>query len=206
MRDMAYEFNANDLLPSTNYSFRIRAHNVAGWGPPSEGSVWFQTYASVPSKPDKPRQVLWDGQTLTLGWKHSPGVRDSSHDNGSHILFYEVQRRERSIDETLTRWETVLKSKDKFCEYKEAEPLALERWFRLRAKNAKGYSAWSDKSNFVLRRLTVAERQETKKRSKRSKRLTKRITMVKAKIKAIGTFSSIGAPKREGLEEEKNRR
>ena len=128
----------------------------------------------------KPREVLWDGHVLTLGWKHKPGIKDSSHDNGSPIISYELQRRELTIDEKLTRWKTVLNTKDKFCEYKEAEPLALERWFRVRGKNAKGNSEWSEEGHFVLRRLSVAEQEESKKRGKRSKRKTRRITMIKA--------------------------
>jgi len=191
MRDMCFEFHPKDLLPATNYSFRIRAHNVAGWGPPSEGSAWFQTYFSVPSKPERPREILWDGHILTLGWKHKPGIKDSSHDNGSPIISYEVQRRELSVNEQLTKWKTVFELKDKICEFKEAEPLALERWFRVRAKNAKGYSEWSEEGHFLLRRLSVAEKEETKKRGKKGKRKTRKITMLKSH--AISKLIKIGS-------------
>ena len=56
----------------------------------------------------------------------------------------------------------------------------MERWFRVRGKNAKGNSEWSEEGHFVLRRLSVAEQEESKKRGKRSKRKTRRITMIKA--------------------------
>jgi hypothetical protein len=168
MRDDCLAFNSEDLLPATNYSYRLRAHNAWGWGSPGENSIWFQTEPACPSVPTMPVEIFWDGSTLTMGWKHPAGPTDSSHDNGSAITFYEVERKEISVDQTRTEWEVIDRVKERFVDFKEAEPLALERWFRVRAKNACGYSEWSDAGHVVLRRLTEAEKKDTRSKKKRT--------------------------------------
>ncbi|GFN78220.1 sidekick-2 [Plakobranchus ocellatus] len=53
------QINLNDLKPSTNYSFRVRAINAQGISPPSPASKVYRTPASLVSKSAKVFHTQW---------------------------------------------------------------------------------------------------------------------------------------------------
>jgi titin len=65
-------YTVGSLTNGTNYSFRVRAHNAAGWGPVS--AVVSTVPYTVPSAPSKCTADQWghDGHTLLVQWWASP--------------------------------------------------------------------------------------------------------------------------------------
>jgi hypothetical protein len=89
----ARKFTAIGLTNGTKYSFRIAAHNAAGWSPASTvvDSVPFTT----PSAPSSCSAVQWGGpgsHTIFIQWTGSPD------DGGNPILLTEVDAASNGVN------------------------------------------------------------------------------------------------------------
>jgi hypothetical protein len=149
------KFSVLDLAPATTYTYAIRAHNAAGWGPISL-SVSLRT---LPDVPGIPTNLVPTGNTATavsLEFK-------APIDYGEPIDWYEVAFRYYEPPEDDEIALAVLKETDvayrapvgewiinkkkitdssQYCHVTNLPPASWHD-FRIRAHNAVGYSDWS---------------------------------------------------------------
>ena len=131
-----------DLEPGNEYSFQLRALNQNGPGEETE-PLKVTTKCDVPPPPSQPESAEQSCDSIVINWK--PPARD----NGSEVASYFLQMRKdlhrAPVEED---WTTVSEEITGIrVEVSCPEPRTVYH-FRVRAKNALGYSEWSDESTF----------------------------------------------------------
>ena len=126
-----------DLEPEQEYSFEVRALNQNGPGDSTE-ALKVMIKCDVPPPPAQPESSEQTSDSILLSW------RPPARDNGSDILSYYLQMRQLREEEWTTVSEEITSTS---VEVKCTESRTAYH-FRVRAKNALGYSEWSDESMF----------------------------------------------------------
>lgn len=139
------KFKCKNIRPATFHIFRVRALGH-GWGDWSKCSRVVRTLADVPSTPGKPAMDGKTDQVIHVKWSHAfCQFRDSGIGNGLPIDGYELQHREKSES---APWKVVSKRIILELEFTVTDLKPVVRhWFRVRALNAIGWSAWSEASD-----------------------------------------------------------
>jgi predicted phage tail protein len=134
-------YTATGLTNGTRYSFRVRAHNRAGWG--SFSAAVKAVPRTVPTAPRSPTATPGN-KSVTLGW-----LRPSSN-GGSTVDKYRVQRAVAGGS-----WKTIASPTTRSY---TAKGLAngTRYNFRIRAHNAGGYGAFSTIASAVPRTVPSA--------------------------------------------------
>ena len=73
-----------DIKCNQKYIFRVRAHNMVGWGEYSDASAIFSSAPGPPERPDAPNLTFTSEFTIGLEWT-------TCNDNGSEIFCYTVR-------------------------------------------------------------------------------------------------------------------
>jgi len=124
-----------DLEPGQSYSFQLRGLNQHGKGQPSE-VVEVTTLCDVPPPPSQPVLVQESPFSLLVSWS-AP-----ERDNGSEVLEYCLQMRSSGLSE----WRSASgRTKETQVLVQGCDPATIYD-FRVRARNAEGWSEWSDES------------------------------------------------------------
>jgi hypothetical protein len=126
-----------DLEPGKEYAFEVRALNQNGPGEATE-PLKVQVKCDVPPPPAQPESSEQTSDSIFLNW------RPPARDNGSEVVSYYLQMRQDGEDEWTTVSEEITSTS---VEVKCSDPRTVYH-FRVRAKNALGYSEWSDESMF----------------------------------------------------------
>ena len=134
-------YTATGLPNGTRYSFRVRAHNRAGWG--SFSAAVKAVPRAVPTAPRAPTATPGN-ETVTLAW-----LRPSSN-GGSTVDKYRVQRAVAGGS-----WKTIASPTARSYTTK-ALANGTRYNFRIRAHNATGYGAFSTIASAVPRTLPSA--------------------------------------------------
>jgi hypothetical protein len=153
LRTAAQFYCVPNLIPASTHSFRVRAYNSFGWGEFGTPSSSIKTKPSIPSPPDRPKLLSWDGEIVTIVWSHNPrDVYDNKKDNGSPLIKYEIQR----LGTTNRDWENIgeCRPQDNIFPYLEprdsyTKKVEKGRKFRVRAINDIGPSEWSKGSEIL---------------------------------------------------------
>ncbi|KAI5639981.1 immunoglobulin i-set domain-containing protein [Phthorimaea operculella] len=131
-------YNVMGLEPNRKYTFRVRAENQYGVSDPltMDDSITAKYAFTIPDPPGTPRVVEWDGSTATVVWDRPRS------DGGARIQGYKIEFRDVQ--------DGIWNSADylvKDCNYQayNLEP-GHEYEFRVRAKNAAGFSKYSASS------------------------------------------------------------
>ncbi|KAM3957310.1 projectin protein bent isoform 8-T9 [Aphomia sociella] len=132
-------YNVMGLEPNKKYTFRVRAENQYGVSDPltMDDSITAKFPFTIPDPPGVPRVTDWDGSTASLVWDRPRS------DGGARIQGYKLEFRDVQ--------DGVWNSADylvKDCNYQayNLEP-GHEYEFRVRAKNAAGFSKYSASSS-----------------------------------------------------------
>jgi hypothetical protein len=126
-----------DLEPGKEYAFQVRALNQNGPGEETE-PLKVTTKCDVPPPPSQPESADQTCDSILINW------RPPARDNGSEVASYHLQMRQDGEED----WQTVSEQiNSTSVEVKCPEPRTVYH-FRVRAKNALGYSEWSDESMF----------------------------------------------------------
>jgi hypothetical protein len=137
-KDCAYTFV--DLLPASEYGFRVWARSPAGWSPPSP-RLLFLTSPHVPSPPPPVELLKTTSNGLLLSWHEPPQV------NGSPVSEYELELRQAIED----GWVRELKHKSlKRSRFIVGLVQGEAYKCRVRARNLGGWSNWSEFSSAHL--------------------------------------------------------
>lgn len=129
------------LEPNKKYSFRVRAENQYGVSEPLETlePITAKFPFTVPDAPGAPRVTDWDSSTITLTWDRPRS------DGGSRIQGYKLEFRDVAED---TQWRVANDYLIKNNTYDLYNMQAGHEYeFRVRAKNAAGFSKPSSSSN-----------------------------------------------------------
>ncbi|GLH11531.1 Titin, partial [Gryllus bimaculatus] len=129
------------LEPNKKYSFRVRAENQYGVSDPLETDqpITAKFAFTVPDPPGQPRIIDWDSGNVTLTW-------DRPHsDGGSRIQGYKIEYRDVAEDQ---QWRVANDYLVKDTTYQVHSLLSGRDYeFRIRAKNAAGFSKPSPPSS-----------------------------------------------------------
>eukprot|EP00824_Muranothrix_gubernata_P023462 TRINITY_DN6288_c0_g1_i1.p1 TRINITY_DN6288_c0_g1~~TRINITY_DN6288_c0_g1_i1.p1 ORF type:complete len:2864 (-),score=586.82 TRINITY_DN6288_c0_g1_i1:48-8639(-) len=128
------EFREQDLLPFTEYSFRVFASNIKGESAPSAAA----TFKTMPDKPEAatpPVAAAVSLRSLTLKW-------DAPHDNGEEITTFHLEMWKDST------WEEVYAAGNQSFTIENLEPGTRYR-VRVSAENSVGVGGMSKESSFV---------------------------------------------------------
>ncbi len=118
---------ATSLVNGTKYSFRVRAHNAAGWSPAS--TVVSAVPRTVPNAPPPPTVTPADG-SVTLTWQSPSG-------NGAAVGYYQVQRAVNPVS-----WTTFpAQLPAEFIDFNVINGGTY--YYRVRAHNAAGWGPYS---------------------------------------------------------------
>lgn len=129
------------LEPNKKYSFRVRAENQYGVSEPLETDqpIVAKFPFTVPDAPGTPRVVDWDSGNVTLTWDRPRS------DGGSRIQGYKLEFRDVVEDQ---QWRPASDYLLKDQNYVVHSLLTGHEYeFRVRAKNAAGFSKPSSNSN-----------------------------------------------------------
>lgn len=129
------------LEPNKKYSFRVRAENQYGVSDPLETDqpIVAKFPFTVPDAPGTPRVVDWDSGNVTLTWDRPRS------DGGSRIQGYKLELRDVVEDQ---QWRPASDYLLKDQNYVVHSLLTGHEYeFRVRAKNAAGFSKPSSNSN-----------------------------------------------------------
>ncbi len=121
-------YTATALTNGAKYSFRIRAHNAAGYGA-------FSTRVSavprtVPSVPRSPKATPGTG-SVTVSWQQPLST------GGATVGYYQVER----LTEGTSQWATI--GSPKGTSMAVSGTNGTTYFFRIRAHNVAGFSPWS---------------------------------------------------------------
>jgi Fibronectin type III domain len=129
------------LEPNKKYSFRVRAENQYGVSDPleTEQPIVAKFPFTVPDAPGTPRVVDWDSGNVTVTWDRPRS------DGGSRIQGYKLEFRDVVEDQ---QWRPASDYLLKDQNYVVHSLLTGHEYeFRVRAKNAAGFSKPSSNSN-----------------------------------------------------------
>ncbi|RZF42380.1 hypothetical protein LSTR_LSTR004188 [Laodelphax striatellus] len=129
------------LEPGRKYNFRVKAENQYGISEPIEmaNPIVAKFPFTVPDPPGHPQIIDWDSSNCTLSWERPV------HDGGSKIQGYKVEYRDVAEDPA---WRVANDYLIKETHYIAHSLLAGHTYeFRIRAKNAAGFSKPSPPSS-----------------------------------------------------------
>eukprot|EP00960_Hanusia_phi_P046429 757823-Hanusia_phi.AAC.1 len=126
-----------DLVPGQEYAFQIRALNQVGPGEPTE-PLKVTVKSDVPPPPSQPESSEQLSDAIILQWK--PPMRN----HGSEVTAYALQMRKDGEEE----WQTVSEEITNLSVEVSCPEPRMVYHFRIRAKNALGWSEWSDSNMF----------------------------------------------------------
>jgi hypothetical protein len=124
-----------NLEPGKEYAFQVRALNQNGPGEETE-SLKVAVKCDVPPPPAQPDSSEQTSDSILLNWRPPP------RDNGSAVTGYYLQMRQDGEED----WSTVSEEITSTSVYVSSLLPRTVYHFRVRAKNALGYSEWSDES------------------------------------------------------------
>lgn len=135
-------YNVIGLEPNKKYSFRVRAENQYGVSEPlsMDEPITAKFPFTVPDPPGMPRVTDWDAAgNVTITWDRP------RHDGGSRIQGYKVEFRDPADDSTWRIANDYLVKDNNYTVYTLLPGHEYE--FRVRAKNAAGFSKPSQSSD-----------------------------------------------------------
>lgn len=125
------------LEKKTEYKFRVRAQNEAGWGEWSQPCQPFTTLADIPEPPINLEVADITARKILLQW-------DDGETNGAPILGYEVMEVDEKFEDSIAEIED---PRDRNTEWTRKEhkvkPKSIYN-FKVRAKNEIGWSKYSE--------------------------------------------------------------
>ena len=124
-----------NLEPGKEYAFQVRALNQNGPGEETE-PLKVAVKCDVPPPPAQPDSSEQTSDSILLNWRPPP------RDNGSAVTGYYLQMRQDGEED----WSTVSEEITSTSVYVSSLLPRTVYHFRVRAKNALGYSEWSDES------------------------------------------------------------
>jgi len=129
------------LEPNKKYSFRVRAENQYGVSQPLESDqpITAKFPFTVPDAPGQPRVIDWDNSSATLIWDKP------YNDGGSKIQGYKVEYRDVAEDHDWRMANDYLVKDTTYVVHNLVQGHEYE--FRIRAKNAAGFSKPSPPSS-----------------------------------------------------------
>ncbi len=130
------------LEPNKKYFFRIRAENQYGVSDPldTDTAITAKFPFNVPDPPGQPKAIDYDANAVTLTWDRP------NHDGGSRIQGYQVEY----CDPTDGRWVVANPQLCKECTLTVTALMEHKEYkFRVKAKNAAGFSQPSQTSNLI---------------------------------------------------------
>lgn len=133
-------YDVMGLEPNKKYSFRVRAENQYGISEPLESTepITAKYPFTVPDPPTPPRVTDWTSNTVSLSWDRP------ANDGGSRIQGYKLEYRDIVHDAHWQVTSDYLIKETHFDLYNLTQGNEYE--FRVRAKNAAGFSKPSDSS------------------------------------------------------------
>jgi hypothetical protein len=134
-------YDVMGLEPNKKYSFRVRAENQYGISDPLETDqpITAKFPFTVPDPPGTPRVADWDSGNVTLTWDRP------RHDGGSRIQGYKVEYRDVIEDQQWRVANDYLVKDQTYIVHSLLQGREYE--FRVRAKNAAGFSKPSSASS-----------------------------------------------------------
>ena len=125
---------AHELLPATEYQFRVRAKSKQGWGRWSLPSEVYRTSNCEPFKAEAPPRITKVGQrNICLSW-------DKPRENGLPIDMYELQHAAIGDSwESLGSWKVVIRLHEAHFDVRNLMP-ATNHSFRILSHNDIGWS------------------------------------------------------------------
>ncbi|KAG8238874.1 hypothetical protein J437_LFUL018785 [Ladona fulva] len=129
------------LEPNKKYNFRVRAENQYGLSEPLEtdSPIMAKFPFTVPDPPGQPRILDWDSTNITLMWDRP------RHDGGARIQGYKVEYRDVVEDQQWRIANDYLVKDTTYIVHGLLQGREYE--FRVRAKNAAGFSKPSSPSS-----------------------------------------------------------
>jgi hypothetical protein len=95
-----------------SYQFRVRAHNIEGWGPWSSSSPVVRTGLPTPPVPTVPSEVRKTSSSIHLQWRDGSNAGSGSSSSSGHSAstdLFELQCRKWNGDPHAMDWNTVSK-------------------------------------------------------------------------------------------------
>lgn len=132
-------YDVMGLETNKRYLFRVRAENQYGLSDPLalDDAIVAKFPFTTPDPPGPPRVIDWDSNCVTLTWERP------LHDGGSRIQGYKVEY--RNVSDSTWRENDFLVKDNTYQVYNLIPGTEYE--FRVRAKNAAGFSKPSASSN-----------------------------------------------------------